>query len=108
MILQQWLQMFPTGQRTYSSHTLEFNDVVQAGSTCVAEDSPFHMRGLEFTALHNDVTGGVDGALGNIEAVVVILGEAKEDVDVSILCGSTNLSHLRGIIREGRFDVFGY
>lgn len=99
--------MFPTGQRTDPSHSLEFSNIVQARSTCVAEDGTLHVRGLEFAALHDDGTGAGDGALGDVQAVVVVFGKAEEHVDVSFLCGSAYLGHLRGIIREGGLDVFG-
>ena len=51
------------------------------------------MRRLELAALHDNGAGGGDGALRNIERVVVVFREAKNDCDVGFAGGDADLRH---------------
>lgn len=96
MVLQQRLAMFPARQRAHAAHALDVHHVVQAGAARVPEHGAFHVRGLEFAALHDDLALGGDDALRDVQAVVVVLGEAEDDGDVGGLRGGADLGHFGG------------
>lgn len=105
--LEQRLNMLPAAERSYAAYAIDIAYVVEARTTRITVYCTLHMRGLELAALHDDSTGGGDGALRDVERVVVVLGESKDDCDVGFASGSADLRHLWGVVGERVFDVFG-
>lgn len=99
--------MFPTTQCADPTHTFNFIYIVQAGSTCIAVHGALHVCGLELTALHYDGAGRRDGALCNVEAVMVVLAEAEDYGDAGFSCCRADLVHFFRVIRKRIFDIFG-
>ena len=98
--------MFPARQRSDSSHALKINHVVQARATTITEYRAFHVRWLEFSTLHYDIAAWRDGALSNVQAVVVVLRDTDDDCDLGRASGCADASHLGRIVRNRVLDVF--
>jgi hypothetical protein len=87
--------MFPTRQRAHSSHAVNVNHVVQARAAPVPENRAFHVRGLDLAALHYDFSACGDGALRNVQAVMIIFREAEHNCDFRHACRCAYAPHFR-------------
>ena len=93
MVLEQGLYMLPAAERSHAAHTIDRAYIVEARATRVTVDRTLHVRRLELAALHDNGAGGGDGALRNIERVVVVFREAKDYCDVGFPGGDADLCH---------------
>lgn len=104
VVLQQRLRVFPAGQGSETPDG-RGDDVGQARAGRVAEDGALHVRRLQFSPHHLDVAVGADGALRDVERVVVVLGEAEGHGDVVAGHARPDLVHLRRVAPERILDV---
>lgn len=73
--------MLPTAQRAHPPHALNIDNIIQTRPARIPKHGALHMRGLELAALHENVARGGNGALRNVQAVVVVFAEAEGDGD---------------------------
>lgn len=85
--------MLSTGKLSNPSYILDFDYTVQHEASRVAVHNTFHMRRLEFPALHDDLARGEDGALSYIKEVVVVFRKAKYHSHLRFSCGGADLVH---------------
>jgi hypothetical protein len=107
MVLQQRLHVLPARERADFPHAFDVNDVVQACAAGVPKYRPFHVRGLQFAALHQDLACGRDGALRDVERVVLVFREAQHDGDARGARYGADARHVGRGVGEGVFDVRG-
>jgi hypothetical protein len=104
--LEQRLYMLPAAECSHAAYAIDLAYVVEARTTRITVNCTLHVCGLELAALHDDGTGGGDGALRDVERVVVVLREAKDDCDVCFASGGADLRHLWGVVGERVLNVF--
>lgn len=104
VILQQGLDMFPAGQGSHASDR-RVDDVGEARPGGVPEDGPLHMRRLHLPPHHLNGPVRTDGACGDIQRVVVVLGEAKGHGDFVAGRARADGVHLGRVASERVHDV---
>ena len=106
MILKQGLHMLPATQRADPAYALDRIHVIQRAASGVPVHRALHVRRLELAALHDDFAGAGDGALRDVEAVVVVFRETEDDGDIPLSCGGANLGHLFRVVCKRVLYVF--
>lgn len=104
VILQQGLDMFPAGQGSDASDR-RVDDVGEARPGGVPEDGPLHMRRLHLPPHHLNGPVRTDGACGDIQRVVVVLGEAEGHGDFVAGCARPDDVHFGRVASERIHDV---
>lgn len=87
--------MLPARQGAHSSNG-SLHDTVEAVGECVPKDGALHVCGFDLLAGGEDGSRIRDDRLGDVEAVVDVLGEAEDDDDVVFVGGFADLSHFGG------------
>ena len=104
VILQQRLDMFPAGQGSDAPYR-RVDDVGQARPGGVPEDGPLHMRRLHLPPYHLNGAVRPDGACGDIQRVVVVLGEAEGHSDLVAGYARADGLHFGRVAPQGVHDV---
>jgi hypothetical protein len=107
VILEQRLYMLPAAERSHATHAINLAYIIETRTTRVTVEYTLHVRGLELAALHDNGPGGDNGALHDVERVVVVFRETEDDSDVILAGGGTDLRHLWRVVGERILDIFG-
>ena len=96
--------MLPTRQRSHSTN-LRVHHIHQTLPARITKHSPLHMCRLELTAAHLDLSVLTDQALGDIEGVAIVFGEAEGHHDFGLCRSALDRVHFGGSKAQGVFDV---
>lgn len=97
--------MLPARERANTSHALDIHHVIQTRTPRIAKHSALNVRGLELPPLHENLPRGRDSALCDVEAVVLVFGEAQDHCDVRCAGGGADFGDFGGVVGEGVFNV---
>jgi hypothetical protein len=105
IVLEQRLDVLPARQSANSADIRHIDYLCQTAPRSIAEDRPFHMRGLHLPARHSKLAMLVDESLSDVDRLAVALGETEGDVDL-VLCGSfADFLHFGTVDFERVLDV---
>ena len=100
MVLQQWLRVFPTRQRTNSTNLLDLNHVLQRIPCCIPKYSALHVCRLQFSSGHLELARSRYDSLCDVEGVLVILRETQAYGNVAFCSCGADSAHLGGVDSE--------
>lgn len=106
MVFQQRLQMLPARQSSDSANR-RIHNIVQARAGRVTENSPFHVRRLQLSSPHLDLSVRSNGALRDVERVFVVLGHPEGDREVVLGHASPDSVHLRRVATKRVLNITG-
>lgn len=90
--------MLKTTQCADSPHAFHINNIEQTACIRVAKNCALHVCRFKLPSLVENSPARGDGALRDVERVVVVFGEAQHDGYLVLLCPCANHPHFGGVV----------